>query len=125
MTKPNGSGEPTDTYRIAATYFQAWRDADWTTLRSILAHDATFRGPLASLDGADACVEGLQGMSAIVTDVVVRKMVVDGPDAITWLDLHTSIAEPSPTANWSVVKNGKITEIRVTFDARPLAPAEN
>lgn len=114
-----------DTAAIAATYFRAWRDSDWTTLRSILAEDATFRGPLASLDGADACVEGLQGMAAILTDVVVSKMVADGPDVITWLDLHTSIAPPAPTANWSRIENGKITGIQVTFDARPIAPPES
>jgi hypothetical protein len=32
------------------------------------------------------------------------------------------VAPPAPTANWSQVKDGRITAIRVTFDARPLAP---
>ena len=43
---------------------------------------------------------------------------------LTWFDLHTTVAAPCPTANWSHVKDGKITAIRVTFDARPLAPPE-
>jgi hypothetical protein len=34
--------------------------------------------------------------------------------------LHTSVPPPAPTANWSDVENGRITAIRVTFDARPL-----
>jgi hypothetical protein len=61
-------------------------------------------------------------MSRIVTDIVVQKRFADEPDFLTWFDLHTSVAPPCPTANWSHVENGKITRIRVTFDPRPLAP---
>lgn len=112
----------TDTATLAETYFRAWKDHDWTTLRALLADDVSFRGPLASLDDADACVEGLKGMAQIMTDVVVHHRFVDGPDVLTWFDLHTSIAAPVPTANWSHVENGRITAIRVAFDARPFAP---
>jgi hypothetical protein len=44
---------------------------------------------------------------------------------LTWFDLHTSVVPPAPTANWSHLEDGKITAIRVTFDARPLAPPES
>jgi hypothetical protein len=113
-----------DPRTVAATYFRAWKDKDFATLRSILADEVTFRGPLASLDDADACVEGLQGMSQIMTDIVIHHTFVDGPDVLTWFDLHTTVAPPAPTANWSHVADGEITAIRVTFDARPLAPPE-
>jgi SnoaL-like domain len=113
-----------DPRTVAATYFSAWKDKDFATLRSILADEVTFRGPLASLDDADACVEGLQGMSQIMTDIVIHKTFVDGLDVLTWFDLQTTVAPPAPTANWSHVEEGKITAIRVTFDARALAPPE-
>jgi hypothetical protein len=112
-----------DPRTIAATYFSSWKDRDFSTLRSLLADDVTFRGPLASIDGADSCVEGLTGMAQIVTDIVVQKTFADGPDVLTWFDLHTTVAPPCPTANWSRVENGKITSIRVAFDARGLAPS--
>jgi hypothetical protein len=51
---------------------------------------------------------------------VVLKRWVDGPDVITWFDLHTHDAPPVPTVNWSHVEDGRITRIRVTFDPRPL-----
>jgi hypothetical protein len=92
-------------------------------LRSLLADDATFRGPLANIDGADGVLEGLRRMAEITIDIVVHKRFVDGPDVLSWFDLHTSIAPPAPTANWSHIENGKITAIQVTFDARELAPA--
>ena len=109
-----------DAATLAETYFKAWLEKDWTTLRSILADDCTFEGPLASLDNADDCVKGLKGMSEIVTDIVVQKRVADSSDVLTWFDLHTKVADPAPTANWSHAEKGKITAIHVTFDPRPL-----
>jgi SnoaL-like domain len=114
-----------DVRTIAGTYFDAWRGHDFERLRSILADDVTFRGPLGAADGADACVVGLRGMAEkVMTDVVVHTMAVDGPDVLTWFDLHNQVVEPLPTVNWSHIENGLITRIRVTFDPRPLFPPE-
>jgi hypothetical protein len=111
-----------DTATVAATYFDAWKAKDFTTLRSILADDVDFVGPLAHVVGGDECAKGLEGLSSIATDIVVLKRFVDGADALTWFELHTADAPPSPVANWSHVENGKVTRIRVTFDPRPLLP---
>ena len=111
----------TDPLNLAETYFSSWKAGDFDTLRSVLADNATFRGPLGSADDGDGCVHGLRMMSEIVTDIVVRKRFVDGPDVLTWFDLHTTEAPPFPVANWSHVEDGKIARIQVTFDARALA----
>jgi hypothetical protein len=50
-------------------------------------------------------------------------MLSDGPDVLTWFDLHTTIAPPAPTTNWSRIENGKIVRIRVTFDPREILAA--
>ena len=113
----------TDAGTLAATYFRAWQDGDFGTLRSVLADDATFRGPLGQADDGDTCLQGLRGMAQIITKIDIQHMFVDGPDVLTWFDLHTSVAPPCPTANWSHVENGKISRIRVTFDAREIAAA--
>jgi hypothetical protein len=109
-----------DPRAVAETYFRAWKERDFPTLRSIMADDATFRGPLGTADDADACVKGLEGMSKILDDIVVQHVFVDGRDVLTWFDLHTSVAPPAPTANWQHIEDGKITRIRVTFDSRAL-----
>ena len=83
---------------LAAAYFDAWLARDFETLRSLLADDVSFRGPLATIEGADDCVAGLRGMSQIMTDIVVHKRWVDGQDVITWFDLHTTVAPTAPTA---------------------------
>ena len=63
--------------------------------------------------------ERLKGMAQIITDIAIQKRFVDDADVLTWFDVHTSVAPPAPTANWSHVEDGRITAIKVTFDARP------
>jgi hypothetical protein len=113
---------PDDPRALAAAYFRAWKAHDAGALRALLAEDATFAGPLGTAGNADEMATAIQGLFAITTDVVVQVMAVDGGNIITWFDLHTTVAPPIPTANWSHVEKGKITRIRVTFDPRPLAP---
>ncbi len=108
-----------DAAKVVATYFEAWRANDFATLQSVLSHDVDFVGPLGRVNNAEDCRRGIEDLSRIKTDIVVRKTFVDGLDVLTWFDLHTSVASPIPVADWSHVENGKITKVRVTFDARP------
>ncbi|MGW6413941.1 hypothetical protein [Streptomyces sp. NPDC055055] len=39
---------------------------------------------------------------------------------ITWFDLHTTGAPPTPTANWTHVEDGRLTRIRIAFGPRTL-----
>ena len=111
----------TDAAAVAATYFDAWQARDFTRLRSVLADEVTFAGPLGRASGPDDCLRGLQGMATIMTALRVRKIFSDGPDVLTWYDLATSVAETVPVANWMHVEDGRITRIRAAFDARGLA----
>jgi ketosteroid isomerase-like protein len=110
-----------DAPKVAATYFDAWKANDFDTMRSLLTDDVTFSGPLASLEGAEDYVKGIEGMSRITSEIAVQKVFVDGPDVLTWYDLHTTVAPPVPVANWLHVEDGKITSLRVVFDPRGLA----
>jgi SnoaL-like domain len=113
----------TDAGQLAATYFDSWKHKEFDALRAILADNVTFEGPLGTAANADECIAGLRGMAQMMTDIVVRKRFVDGPDVLTWFDLHTTVAPPAPTANWSHVENGRIVTIRATFDPRALVAA--
>ncbi len=103
-------------------YYDSWRSNDFERLRSVLADQMEFSGPLAQITGADECVRGLQRMSEIKTDIVIERLLCDGPDVFTWFELHTTIAPPIPVASWGTVEGGKITRLRVTFDPRPILP---
>lgn len=109
---------------IARTYFDSWRAKDFDTLRGILADDVDFAGPLGQTSGIEDTIAGITGMSQIVTDIVVHKIWEDGEDVITWFELHTSIADPVPVANWTRVRDGKAVRIRAVFDARPLTAGQ-
>lgn len=111
-----------DAAKIMATYFDAWKVNDFDTRRSLVDDDVTFSGPLARLNGVEDYMEGIKGMSQIKSDIVIRKVFVDGPDVLTRFDLHTTVATPVPVANWLHVEGGKITSLQVAFDARELAP---
>ena len=109
-----------DAKAVASAYFEAWKARDFDTFRFLLTDEVEFVGPLAHLNNADDCVKGIRGMSEMITDIVVHKILADADDAITWFDLHAKGGIVLPTANWSHVENGKITKIRVAFDPRPL-----
>ena len=106
-----------DAARVATAYFDAWKVNDFDTMRSLVAEDVNFSGPLATLEGAEDYMAGIRGMSRIKTDIIIHKVFVDGPDVLTWFDLHTSVASPVPVANWLHVEGGEITDLQnVTYN---------
>ncbi|MFF3017409.1 nuclear transport factor 2 family protein [Streptomyces sp. NPDC057939] len=104
--------------QISETYFSAWQAGDFDTLRGLLADDVDFVGTLGRATGVEDCLAGLRGLGRILERIEVHARVANGTDVITWFDLHTVGAPPTPTANWTHVENGRITRIRVTFDPR-------
>jgi hypothetical protein len=111
-----------DAANVATTYFDAWKANDFDTMRSLVAEDVSFEGPLATLEGAEDYIKGIQGLSQVISEIVIQKLFVDGQDVLTWYDMHTTVASPVAVANWLHVEEGKITAVRVAFDARELAP---
>src|SRR5712691_1015481 len=114
----------TDARAVVETYFNAWKDNDFPTMRAVLADDLDFAGPIDHFDNADAYQQAVRGLSQMKTDTAIRKTFVDGPDVVTWYDLHTKIAAPAAVAEWSHVEQGKITMVRAVFDARPFMAAQ-
>lgn len=111
----------TNLKNIATTYLESWKSRDFETIRSLLSDDVTFIGALGEAQGVNDCINGLQGLSSIMTDIVIQHMWADECDVITWYEFHTTKTnKPLSVVNWSHVENGKITNIRVTFDPRPL-----
>ena len=107
--------------RAAATYFDAWLAGDFDRLRSVLADDVDFAGPLGQARGPDECLRGLQGLAKIITGLEIRKVFTAGSDVLTWYEMATTVADPVPVANWMHAEDGKITRLRAAFDPRGLA----
>jgi SnoaL-like domain len=64
----------TEATTLAATYFQAWKAKDFATLRSVLADEATFHGPLGTAHSAAECLAGLRQMTQILADIIIQKV---------------------------------------------------
>jgi hypothetical protein len=111
-----------DPASVATAYFDAWKANDFHTMRSMVAEDVRFEGPLATLVGAEDYIKGIQGLSQVISEIVILKVFVDGRDVLTWYEMRTTVASPVAVANWLHVEGGEITSLRVAFDARELAP---
>jgi ketosteroid isomerase-like protein len=111
----------TEPVAIASQLLAAWSSGDLDTTRALLDDHVTFTGPLGTTAGADAYVEGIQGMVRIVERAEQREAFGDGEDVCIIYDLvtHTPAAR-IPTAGWYRVRDGKVTSVRAFFDPRPL-----
>src|SRR5262245_17014560 len=107
---------------VVEQYQRAFGSGDLETARSLLADDLHFKGPLEEFDSADAFMQSVARLAQIITGTELKKVIADGNDVVTIYELRTSTpAATSDVAEWATVKNGKIAEIRVFFDARPFA----
>ena len=50
----------------------------------------------------------------------MEKMIADDDDVLAWFELHPKDGEPVPVVNWCHVEDGRVAQVRVTFDPRPL-----
>jgi ketosteroid isomerase-like protein len=107
---------------VVERYQRAFGSGDVQTARSLLADDLHFKGPIEEFTNADDYMRSVGKLAQIVTGTDLKKVVSDGDDVVTIYDLHTNTpAGTSNIAEWATVKNGKIAEMRVFFDARPFA----
>jgi hypothetical protein len=108
----------------AAIYFTAWKDRDFDTLRSILADDATFRGPLGTADSGEECVAGLRGMAQMLTDInVVKVFVESGSPSTRGRSSRTSGRSVLPkssreSARQNDIRPGRTAQYRQSGDHR-------
>ncbi|MEU1409780.1 nuclear transport factor 2 family protein [Streptomyces sp. NPDC005728] len=107
-----------DAAQLASAYFAAWQAKDFTTLRSLLADDLEYLGPLGHYKSADACRDSLASMAPVTKDLVVHRTFVDNSDVLTWFTLLTTVAPPTAVANWIHVEDGKIARIQALYDPR-------
>jgi len=80
---------------IVERYFDAWTSKDFDTARGLLHDDLDFKGPIETLDNADALIESIKGLAQIVTGAERRGLVEQGEQVCVIYDLHTM---PIPTA---------------------------
>lgn len=78
-------------------------------------------GPLGQIDGTTSYQRSFANIYALTRELVIVKQWIDGPDVITWFELHTHQGDVLPAVNWlHVADNDTITRVQVAFDPRPI-----
>ena len=106
---------------VVEEYFDAWTSKDFEKARSLLHDGLSFKGPIETLDNADALIESLKGLAQIVTGAERRGLLAQGDQVCVIYDLHTAPIPTAPVAEWYTVRDGKIASMQAFFDARPFA----
>lgn len=114
--------------QVVETYHNAWTHGDFATARRCLADTIDFRGSIDTFRTADELVAALRRFHGMLRNVTMVKAMYDQDNAALLYDCDT----PTPagvmrTAEFFTTKDGKITEIRLVFDAselRKMMPAQ-
>jgi len=105
-----------DAKLIVQAFIEALNKEDFKTARSLVQPDMKFIGVLGTRDNADAYFADMEKMRF---KYKVEKMVADESDAFVWYEIDMG-KKKTVTCGWYHLKNGKIAELRVLFDPRPL-----
>jgi len=107
--------------RLIETYHQAWTTGDFDTARRCLADDLDFKGSIDAFRRADDFVGALKGFQGMLRGVTILKSLFELEGAALLYDCDTATpAGLIRTAEFFATKNGRITEIRLIFDASEL-----
>ena len=107
------------TRETVRTYHRARFGGDVTGARATLADEFTFESPLLSAS-ADDHLAGLPAFLGIVADVDMISELYGTDEATLVYDVHTTTTVGTQrTAEHFRLRDGRITSIRLIFDATP------
>jgi ketosteroid isomerase-like protein len=107
--------------QLIETYHTAWTSGDFATARRCLADDLDFKGSIQTFQKADDFVGDLKRFHGMLRGVKILKSFFDQDGAALLYDCDTvTPAGVIRTAEFFALSNGKISEIRLVFDASEL-----
>ena len=106
---------------IVEGYFDAWTSKDFDSARSLLHDDLSFRGPIETLDNADALIESIKGLAQIVTGAERRTLLAHGDQVVVIYDLQR--AAPTPASAAQAMATSPTVEARPPAAGRAANPA--
>jgi ketosteroid isomerase-like protein len=110
-----------DARQLIETYHNAWTSGDIVTARRCLADDVDFKGSIDTFHKADDFVGELKRFHSMLRGVRVLKSFFDQDGAALLYDCDTvTPAGTIRTAEFFSISDGKISEIRLVFDASEL-----
>jgi hypothetical protein len=110
-----------DTKQVVTSYFDAWTQGDLSAARAYLADDLDFIGSIDTFSRADDFVAALGMFQQMLRGATLIQSFFSESGAALLYDCDTlSPAGVIRTAEFFTVSGGKITSIRLVFDATEL-----
>ncbi len=110
-----------NTRQLIETYHQAWTSGDIAKARGCLADDLDFQGSIQTFRKADDFAAALAQFQSMLRGVTLLESQFSESGAALLYDCDTvSPAGVIRTAEFFTVQDGKITKIKLVFDATEL-----
>ena len=110
-----------DVRQLIETYHKAWTTGDFMTARRCLSDDLDFKGSIDAFHKADDFMTELRGFHTMLRGVKLLKSFFDQNGAALLYDCDTvTPAGVIRTSEFFSIHDGKISEIRLVFDASEL-----
>lgn len=109
---------------VFRTYLERFAAGDTEAAAELLDDDFRFAGPVLQADGKAEFLAGAANLGPIVRGCELHRQWVDGDEVCSFYDfrIETPIGAASiPMAEWSVVRDGKLTSSRLVFDTAAMA----
>ena len=107
--------------KVIERYTEAWTRGDLQKARTFLADDLRFEGSMFSFSNADDLIAVVQGFPDILERVDIHRRLFDDRGGVLLYDcVTTGPAGVIRHAEFFDVEDGKITQIRLVFDATEL-----
>jgi hypothetical protein len=104
-------------------FYAAVRARDMATARTFLDPNLMFYSLFQTYRSADEYLTALTGLLSITASLEEKTIVAEGENAALFFDLTTTAPAAATTlvAEWHIVRNGRIAQVRSAFDGRPFA----
>lgn len=110
-----------NTRQLIETYHNAWTRGDFSAARTCLADDLDFKGSIDSFHQADDFIAALKQFQSMLRNVTLLRSFFEQDGAALLYDCDTaSPAGVIRTAEFFTITGGKISAIRLVFDASEL-----
>jgi len=114
-------GKSMDTKQVVTNYHNAWTGGDFEAARLYLADDLDFQGSIDTFHRADDFIVALTMFQKMLSRVDLIQSFYSESGAALLYDCNTmSPAGMIRTAEFFSVRDGKISSIRLVFDATEL-----
>jgi ketosteroid isomerase-like protein len=108
--------------QVVERFQAAMAKGDAAEARKLMRDDMKFAGPLDQFDKPEPYLQALGQLGPMIERVEVVREFSDGDEVARFCNLHFKPPLPKTfVAEWYHVKDGKISSIRIAFDARAFA----